>query len=222
MWTLKLIKLLTINCLIFFVSVSSDEVEVTTIIEPGKLNFHESLGPSFIKLNFFSSDGTTGCPPPDFKITKNKYMTTEQPVVTFEATQLYLPQDFITSDIEVVENKNAENIENNAEEQFDTNAQKDSANYKENPFWLEDIIKNTELTKNTDNQQHYTRRAKRSHHKKLEKLHFGGSHISKIINKRSNVNKKKEVMEFIPDYSEIIPNYFNENDSKVAEFTHGN
>ncbi|XP_035772845.1 locomotion-related protein Hikaru genki-like isoform X1 [Anopheles albimanus] len=48
---------------------------------------------------------TTGCPPPELKISRPRkhYATTEAPFVTFETTQLYLPQDFTTADFELVD-----------------------------------------------------------------------------------------------------------------------
>uniref|UniRef100_A0A1S4GZ96 Locomotion-related protein Hikaru genki n=1 Tax=Anopheles gambiae TaxID=7165 RepID=A0A1S4GZ96_ANOGA len=48
---------------------------------------------------------STGCPPPDLKISRprKQYATTEPPFVTFETTQIYLPQDFTTADFELVE-----------------------------------------------------------------------------------------------------------------------
>uniref|UniRef100_A0A182J4C0 Uncharacterized protein n=1 Tax=Anopheles atroparvus TaxID=41427 RepID=A0A182J4C0_ANOAO len=48
---------------------------------------------------------STGCPPPELKISRSRkhYATTEPPFVTFETTQIYLPQDFTTADFELVE-----------------------------------------------------------------------------------------------------------------------
>lgn len=58
-------------------------------------------------LSFFSvfcifTEVTTGCPVPDLRFVRAKKVssTTEQPYLTFETTQIYLPDDFSTTDVE--------------------------------------------------------------------------------------------------------------------------
>jgi hypothetical protein len=172
---------------------------------------------------FCFTEGVTGCPPPDFKVSrpKGKSLTTEQPFVTFETTQLYLPQDFTTNDLEIVDNKAKDNGESNVGgEQIDRNTQKDSAKVKENPFWFEDIIKDAEQHySHPDAMQHYShhhhnKRAKRNHRKKVKSMRHVDT--ERILAKRSvdyDVGDMDYQQDEVFSASEVIGNIFNENDT---------
>jgi hypothetical protein len=188
---------------------------------------HFSLKTSRNSFKFFFiifTEGVTGCPPPDFKVSrpKGKSLTTEQPFVTFETTQIYLPQDFTTNDLEIVDNGKAkDNTESNVGgEQMDRNTQKDSVKVKENPFWFEDIIKDAEQHySHPDNIQHHhkhhNKRAKRNHHKKMKSMR----HVDRerILAKRSVdydiENDEDYQQDEVFSASEVIGNIFNENDT---------
>lgn len=171
------------------------------------------------------TEGVTGCPPPDFKVSrpKGKSLTTEQPFVTFETTQLYLPQDFTTNDLEFVDSKTKDNGDSSVGgEQMDRNTQKESAKVKENPFWFEDIIKDAEQHYNhpdglQHHHHHHNKRAKRNHHKKMKAMR----HVDRerILSKRS-VNSEYQEEDYPQDEvfsaSEVIGNIFNENDTLAA------
>ncbi len=125
-----------------------------------------------------------------------------------------MPQNFSTSDFDIIENLK---VENNAEEHFDNANQKDSSRLKENPFWLEGIMQNRELLNDRDKQNYskLTRRAKRSlkkHTKKLNKNH----HTHHKLHKRNTENMTNIYEE---KYIDIIPNYLNENDTKHGVVT---
>lgn len=141
-------------------------------------------------------------------------MTTEQPFVTFETTQIYLPQDFTTSDLEFIDGK----VKDNAGEQIYLyrSAHEDSSKVKENPFWFEDIIKNTEQHfSQPDSTQLHSRREKRNHFKKR---HFdNGMRLSK----RSVEYQKEDYPEDeVFTASEVVGNIFNENDT-LSDFDGG-
>ncbi|XP_050076924.1 locomotion-related protein Hikaru genki-like isoform X3 [Anopheles maculipalpis] len=90
---------------------------------------------------------TTGCPPPDLKISRSRkqYATTEPPFVTFETTQIYLPQDFTTADFELVEaGKSGTNA---LRGHADVNDQSASlhGNSHDTSFWWELGIQNAEV-----------------------------------------------------------------------------
>lgn len=57
------------------------------------------------------SEGSPGCNPPDLRVTKprrHSQTTTSSPILTFETTQIYLPEDFTTGDLEFINhNKDA-------------------------------------------------------------------------------------------------------------------
>ncbi|XP_055637113.1 locomotion-related protein Hikaru genki isoform X2 [Toxorhynchites rutilus septentrionalis] len=86
---------------------------------------------------------STGCPPPDFKVSRPRkhYATTESPYVTFETTQIYLPQDFTTADFEFVDGggKSASLVGSGLGSQ---NAQLHDSH--DTPFWWEMGIQNAE------------------------------------------------------------------------------
>lgn len=59
----------------------------------------------------FFTEASVGCPIPDLRFSRPKKFgttTTEQPYVTFETTQIYLPEDFTTADLEYIENGGSE------------------------------------------------------------------------------------------------------------------
>lgn len=61
------------------------------------------------------ADASPGCRAPDVRFTIVKpEITTEQPYAKFETTQVYLPEDFTTADVEFVDNKPHSPNENHA------------------------------------------------------------------------------------------------------------
>lgn len=53
------------------------------------------------------TEGSPGCNPPDIRVTKprrHSQTTTSAPILTFETTQIYLPEDFTTGDLELINN----------------------------------------------------------------------------------------------------------------------
>ena len=172
-------------------------------------------------------EGTTGCPPPDLKISRprTKSLTTEQPLlVTFETTQFYLPQDFSTEDLELVNTKKKESDDtsiNNSGEQVDRNTQQDAIKVKENPFWFEEIVRDSEqhfhdsesVHHNTHHHRDNTRRAKRNHHKKLKQWrNYDNPVMERVLSRRSIVEEDYTNDELV-EPTDVIGNIFNENDT---------
>lgn len=61
-----------------------------------------------------NAEASIGCPIPDLRFVRPRKLgstTTEQPYVTFETTQIYLPDDFTTADFEYAENTEDESTE---------------------------------------------------------------------------------------------------------------
>lgn len=176
------------------------------------------------------TEGVTGCPPPDFKVSrpKGKSLTTEQPFLTFETTQLYLPQDFTTNDLEFVDGKAKDNADSSVGgEQMDRNTQKDSSKVKENPFWFEDIIKDAEQHYNhpdyvqQHHHHHHNKRAKRNHHKKMKAMRHVDN-AERILAKRSVEYQEEDYpQDEVFSASEVIGNIFNENDTMSRAFEGG-
>lgn len=136
----------------------------------------------------------------------------------FETTQLYLPQDFTTNDLEFVEGKGKDSA-SNVGEQIDRNAQKDSSKVKENPFWFEDIIKDAEQHYSHPEyfQQHHhhkhNNRAKRNHHKKAKTMRHVDN--ERVLAKRSidYLDEDYPQQDEVFSASEVVGNIFNENDT---------
>jgi hypothetical protein len=169
----------------------------------------------------FPVEGVTGCPPPDFKVSrpKGKTLTTEQPFVTFETTQLYLPQDFTTNDLEFVDSKTKDGSDSSVGEQVDRNTQKDSVKVKENPFWFEDIIKDAEQHYNhpeafpQHHHHHHTMRAKRNHHKKMRAMRHVDEDRTMVKRSLGEYQDEDYPQDEVFSASEVIGNIFNENDT---------
>lgn len=65
-------------------------------------------------LTRLNAEASIGCPIPDLRFVRPRKFgstTTEQPYVTFETTQIYLPDDFTTADFEYAENTDDESTE---------------------------------------------------------------------------------------------------------------
>lgn len=176
---------------------------------------------------FLFAEGVTGCPPPDFKVSRGKFksMTTEQPFVTFETTQLYLPQDFTTNDLEFVDGKVKDTAESSVGEQVDRSAQKDSSKVKENPFWFEDIIKDAEQHYNHPSMDipiqhhhshHHDQRVKRNHHKKAMRHVDNEKTLSKRSVEYQEEDYPQDSASEVFSASEVVGNIFNENDTLAA------
>lgn len=83
-------------------------------MEDPPLHFPRSFNPPFfffLSLPGPSAEGSPGCNPPDIRVTKprrHSQTTTSSPILTFETTQIYLPDDFTTGDLEFINhNKDA-------------------------------------------------------------------------------------------------------------------
>lgn len=58
-------------------------------------------------MSLFLAEGAPGCNPPDIRVTKprrHSVTTTTSPILTFETTQIYLPDDFTAGDLEFIHN----------------------------------------------------------------------------------------------------------------------
>ncbi|XP_062547115.1 locomotion-related protein Hikaru genki isoform X3 [Armigeres subalbatus] len=150
-----------------------------------------------------------GCPPPDLKISRSRknYATTEAPFVTFETTQIYLPQDFTTADFEFVDNKKSASIAEGALLNSQDAQLHDS---HDTPFWWEMGIQNAEARESLAavSFPSYKRRAKRG----LRRSHRV---------RRSAIDPNGDDYQLL--HQELTPvvvinNIFNENDSDHSVF----
>lgn len=67
------------------------------------------------RFHYPSADASPGCRAPDVRFTIVKpEATTEQPLAKFETTQIYLPEDFTTADVEFVDSVPRHPNENHA------------------------------------------------------------------------------------------------------------
>ncbi|XP_053666497.1 locomotion-related protein Hikaru genki-like [Anopheles marshallii] len=152
---------------------------------------------------------TTGCPPPDLKISRprKQYATTEPPFVTFETTQIYLPQDFTTADFELVEaGKSGVNGLHSRADTIDQTASL-HGNTHDTSFWWELGIQNAEVRESLAAAS-FPARSKRAtvghqrrpHHHRRRRRSSPGPH-DHLLN----------LEELSPAI--VINNIFNENDS---------
>lgn len=76
----------------------------------GFIQFFAVLILKNVRISIFA-EGSPGCNPPDIRVTKprrHSHTTTSSPILTFETTQIYLPEDFTTGDLEFINhNKDA-------------------------------------------------------------------------------------------------------------------
>ncbi|XP_021702538.1 locomotion-related protein Hikaru genki isoform X2 [Aedes aegypti] len=150
-----------------------------------------------------------GCPPPDFKISRSRknYATTEAPFVTFETTQIYLPQDFTTADFEFVDTKKSASVAEGALLNSQNAQLHDS---HDTPFWWEMGIQNAEARESlaAASFPSYKQRAKRglrrSH--RIRRSAFD-------TNGQDNMLLHQELTPVV-----VINNVFNENDSDHSVF----
>ncbi|XP_035917392.1 locomotion-related protein Hikaru genki-like [Anopheles stephensi] len=155
---------------------------------------------------------TTGCPPPDLKISRprKQYATTEPPFVTFETTQIYLPQDFTTADFELVEaGKSGTNALRSHADASDQTASL-HGNAHDTSFWWELGIQNAEVreslaaasfparSKRATGQGHQRRPHHHHHHRRRRSSPGPHDHLLNL----------EELSPAI-----VINNIFNENDS---------
>ncbi|XP_029708621.2 locomotion-related protein Hikaru genki isoform X4 [Aedes albopictus] len=150
-----------------------------------------------------------GCPPPDFKISRSRknFPTTEAPFVTFETTQIYLPQDFTTADFEFVDAKKSASVAEGALLNSQNAQLHDS---HDTPFWWEMGIQNAEARESLAavSFPSYKQRAKRG----LRRSHrVRRSAIDTLT--QDNLLLHQELTPVV-----VINNIFNENDSDHSVF----
>ncbi|XP_058818397.1 locomotion-related protein Hikaru genki-like isoform X3 [Topomyia yanbarensis] len=149
----------------------------------------------------------TGCPPPDFKISRSRksFASTEVPFVTFETTQVNLPQDFTTADFELVDGgKAAALVGHGLNIQY---AQLHDSH--DTPFWWEMGIQNAEARASlaAASFPSYKNRAKRTI------VRAGRYRRSPFGQDGQDIALHQELTPVI-----VINNIFNENDSDHSVF----
>nr|XP_029708622.1 locomotion-related protein Hikaru genki isoform X3 [Aedes albopictus] len=150
-----------------------------------------------------------GCPPPDFKISRSRknFPTTEAPFVTFETTQIYLPQDFTTADFEFVDAKKSASVAEGALLNSQNAQLHDS---HDTPFWWEMGIQNAEARESLAavSFPSYKQRAKRG----LRRSHRVRRSAIDTLG-QDNLLLHQELTPVV-----VINNIFNENDSDHSVF----
>uniref|UniRef100_A0A8D8AGU0 Locomotion-related protein Hikaru genki n=1 Tax=Culex pipiens TaxID=7175 RepID=A0A8D8AGU0_CULPI len=149
---------------------------------------------------------STGCPPPDLKVSRPRkhYPTTEAPFVTFETTQIYVPQDFTTADFEFVDGKKS------AVAGISLDNQEAQLTHDDTPFWWEMGIQNAEaresLAAASFPGSSYKNRAKRALRRRPARR-FRRSSLSDGSYGQDNALHQEQTPVI------VINNVFNENDS---------
>lgn len=162
---------------------------------------------------------------------------TEQPVVSFETTQIYLPADFSTSDIQIVENV-AAILPTAKRLHASSDVDLEMAKLMErNPFWWQEGIQNTDgITSTTlspeelEAKRERRRQRKERKRRRRRKQH---KHADDVIEEEtvamSRRRRRREIWnenayqadnyaeEYVVDPADIEPNIFNENDTRNAD-----
>ncbi|XP_058447952.1 locomotion-related protein Hikaru genki isoform X2 [Malaya genurostris] len=149
----------------------------------------------------------TGCPPPDFKISRPRksFDITEPPIVTFETTQVNLPQDFTTAEFELVDGGKAAALVGHSINM--EHAQLHDSH--DTPFWWEMGIQNAEARASlaAASFPSYKKRAKR------RAVRPGRYRRSPFGQDGQDIALHLELTPVI-----VINNIFNENDSDHSVF----
>ncbi|XP_052870425.1 locomotion-related protein Hikaru genki-like, partial [Anopheles cruzii] len=164
---------------------------------------------------------TTGCPPPELKISRSRkqYATTEPPFVTFETTQIYLPQDFTTADFELVEAGRAGSHAGlSGDSVGDTTGGSSAAlraPHSDTSFWWELGVQNAELRESLaaasfPSAALRSRRATRPRHRRRRRS------SSSYAPSQHDLHQMLNLEELTPAI--VIDNIFNENDSDHSVF----
>lgn len=177
-----------------------------------------------------------GCPPPDFKISRpRKYFpTTEQPFITFETTQIYLPHNFTTADLEFVENK--DHHDSGSLEQVDSkdvNSKLAGGTGDTNPFWLDDDESDGEgddshhhgnINSNSNRNMNDNKKARRNSNKHRRNRKNHDKHtlvkreIIKLTTNANNDNEENEEFEEVIS-TDVFSNILNDNDANSVQLT---
>lgn len=166
-----------------------------------------------------SIEATIGCPNPNFRNSRRKIVglsTTEQPYIEFETTQIFLPDDFTTDDLEYMQHTVDESASSSMESDGGTN-QRQTRYTDFNPYqWNSGNAPGAEISdyhsSNTGQGQHNTNWNSRTEHRKSRK-NTGRHRLD-----RHNQGHKQQKREINDKYDDI---YYIQSTDIVSQL-HGN
>lgn len=160
------------------------------------------------------------------------FVGTDLPVVSFETTQIYLPADFSTSDIQFVDNVAAIIPAASAKRSHEVDMEMAKL-MERNPFWWQDGVQNTDSVTTTtlspeELEEKRRRRRQRKERKQRRRRKHNKQHseqnpdevVETILERRrreiwnENYYQVDNYAEAFVDPSEVEQNIFNENDSR--------
>ncbi|XP_037044885.1 locomotion-related protein Hikaru genki isoform X2 [Bradysia coprophila] len=129
-------------------------------------------------------EASIGCPFPDLRFSRPRKFgttTTEQPYVTFETTQIYLPEDFTTADLEFISNVDA------SDEDTNDNVQRQTRYTDFNPYSWGDGADSVVISKNDEQDEMHNTNQHTKHGK--SRKNAGRRRLNQNVHKQS----KREV-----------------------------
>jgi hypothetical protein len=177
---------------------------------------------------------------------RKTYFTTDPPFVTFETTQIYLPQDFTTADLEFVDNANANlNSGEHGERRTDAAARFVA---DANPFWWEvgpegmdpeakETLAHSKVVSTRKRRRNLNRHKRKHHHRDhhQKQYHHHDHHrlAKRDVLQSSSLNMDTADLAadnyynnvddlFYVETSDVVGNILNENDAKPFDGSNNN
>lgn len=136
---------------------------------------------------FLSTDASIGCPIPDLRFSRPRKFgttTTEQPYVTFETTQIYLPEDFTTADFEFISNVDGSN------ENINDNVQRQTRYTDFNPYSWGDGMDSVVTSKNDEQDEVQNSNQHTKHERRKLRKNNGRRRLNQNVHKQSKRDVK--------------------------------
>lgn len=145
----------------------------------------------YIYILFLSTEASIGCPIPDLRFSRPRKLgttTTEQPYVTFETTQIYLPEDFTTADLEFISN-----VDGSSSNENNDNVQRQTRYTDFNPYSWGDgtvgIDDSVVTSKNDEHDEVHNSNQHNKHERRKLRKNNGRRRLNQNVHKQS----KREV-----------------------------
>lgn len=149
---------------------------LTRIVYVQAPHFNKFISP------FLSTEASIGCPIPDLRFSRPRKFgttTTEQPYVTFETTQIYLPEDFTTADFEFISNVDGSN------ENVNDNVQRQTRYTDFNPYSWDDSMDSVVTTKNDEQDEMHNSNQHTKHERRKLRKNNGRRRLNQNVHKQS-------------------------------------
>ncbi|KAJ6640580.1 Locomotion-related protein Hikaru genki [Pseudolycoriella hygida] len=143
-------------------------------------------------------EASIGCPIPDLRFSRPRKFgttTTEQPYVTFETTQIYLPEDFTTADFEYISNVDSDS----SSENINDNVQRQTRYTDFNPYSWGDGTDSLVTTKNDEQDEVHNSNQHTKHERRKLRKNNGRRRLSQNVHQQS----KREIK-----YADVLDNIY--------------